>query len=103
MTTSETLIKARHLIEQGWCQGALFKLSKGKTRYCIAGALREAKYQVDRSPGLAIDCHNAIFAASGIKPTDIAEFNDAPGRKKSQILKLMDDAIELAKRKESEQ
>ena len=99
MTTSQTLIKARDLLQQGWCQGALFKQSKGKTRYCIVGAIHD----VNQSHLMIRRCLRMVREAAGIEEWDVAAFNDAPGRKKSEILKLMDDAIELAKQEESKQ
>ena len=98
MTTSQTLIKARDLLQQGWCRGGFIKVSKGKERFCIAGAI----YRAQPFQRAGDKCLHMVCAAGGIERHLIAQFNDAPGRKKSEILKLMDDAIELAKREESE-
>ena len=102
MTTSETLIKARDLLAQGWCQGVAWIHNKnGGYTYCIFGALEKSK---DNQKAL-FEARDFIYGALARRQyeKDIEDFNDAPGRTQAEILKLMDDAIELAKQEESEQ
>ena len=102
MTTTQALIKARNLLKQGWCQGAMSKrLGGNKYRYCILGAIKAA--DPTQSQAVWKQCVDTILEAKECEYVDIMKFNDAPGREKSEILKLMDDAIKLAKREESEQ
>lgn len=101
MTTSETLIKARHLIAQGWCQRDSFTRSNGQDHYCMLGAIDKAGFE----RGGLVEILKIIGRAMGPKHqgVSIPEFNDAPVRTKAEVLEVMDDAIELAKQEEPEQ
>ena len=79
--TTVTLMKARNILEKGWCQGAL---QKGD-RYCILGALDEAGFGSLRPAA----CIQSVCGDG-----DIAHFNDAPNRIHAEVLEVMDKAIQ---------
>lgn len=99
MTPKEILIAARALIDtpEKWVKGAFALHTDHGTCYCLAGALLKA------TPG---DIFNEDFAAAGtvLKKainSPSADFrlhlwNDAPERTHSEVLAVVDRAIELS-------
>lgn len=95
--TTRTLMKARDILEKGWCQG---RLEIGD-KHCIAGAIRLAMgIPVDNSLSRSSRCDeywvvsNAV--ASAIGWNDVVSFNDERDRTHAEVLEAMDRAIQLS-------
>ncbi len=106
MTPKEILIQGRAKVERGWCQGftALdangeFTVAEGPhaVAFCAIGATQNYQH-----PGEEWAARHLIRQALGSNHGDlgIAEYNDAPGRTKAEILTLFDEAIKLAEKGE---
>lgn len=104
MTQVEALKKARELIARpyGWTKGR-FKRTYPKrgTQYCLLGAVRQISgYKRTDEPhkptmqNLEIRLEQCIYKNYGIH--GVATFNDAQGRKKKDVLKVLDCAIKSA-------
>lgn len=104
-TVKETLVAARWILENvGWCQGSYYKDKNGTNvglsgRYnpenvacaCALGSI----YLVDTDDTLALDKVITILSDAS-KIESVADFNDAPGRTKEEVLNLFDRAIKGA-------
>ena len=100
MKTSTKLRKARALIETGWCKGAFARTKSGRAtksrdskaaRWCAMGACRRVgldTFSLSRALSL-------VDAGGGL-----AAFNDSQTNKRP-VLKLFNDAIELAEASEA--
>jgi hypothetical protein len=99
----ETLIKAKSLIEHGWCQGTGARNAQGgmanptnhdATSWCMLGALDAVTATAPRSNNyrrkLYLQAHDMIYKVLG---GDIADFNDEPTRLPSEVLAVFDKAI----------
>lgn len=92
MTTHETLVAAKsHLMEHGWCQGALHR----DDQVCVIGAINVAGWGSielneqqlgERRPllGLLSEINEAMVCGS---------WNDAPERTFDDVIALLDRAI----------
>ncbi len=100
MNAVEVLERARRRIASGWTQEVAARDVSGKpvsydaieaTRWCAIAAV-----WVDGDKCAANFLREALKKRRVGK--DIATWNDAPGRKRAEVVKLFDDAIELAKK-----
>ena len=109
----EILTSARAFIERGWTQGALARNRQGMRcsaimerdeacAWCAVGALDAGAYElfgrVDHAgiPLAALTLKEVIFPE---KPANhyLSDFNDAPERKKEEVISVYDKAIERLK------
>ena len=89
--TTITLMKARDILEKGWCQGAL----QDGERHCILGSIRAVlglpmafcSGDFERRYCSAVDAVSRIVSCP-------ANFNDDPNRTHSEVLDVMDQAIQ---------
>jgi hypothetical protein len=93
-----SLIAARDLIKNGWCQQSYKKELKNETRYCVLGALHYATladaYPNHLNSSELLDQIKTVFAtAAGITAGHIESWNDERGRQKSEVLAAFDRAI----------
>ena len=120
MTTElEHLRKMRELLAKGWTQGAwardgegqdVFTDSETATCFCLAGASTRTRSGVQKLiPNAllrALDCVEPDLAGRYDKSNDftvrliIVRWNDRPGRTQSEVLALIDRAIEIAEESE---
>jgi hypothetical protein len=89
----EALLRILALIEVGWIKGRSKKMRAGRACYCISGAYQEAlkdapDFQTDR-------VWKAIREATPFHADPIS-YNDAKGRTKADIVRLLKFAIEKA-------
>lgn len=99
LSVLQVLRKARARVARGWCQRDLAKTKGGRScnptdkeaaRFCAYGALDSLGY----------DTADATLVLRTFVPRGhIASFNDAPGRKKSEVVALFDKAIAKVKQK----
>ncbi len=86
----QILLRGREILEQGWCQGA----GRTRTGVCLAVSLHGAsKYET------YVKAHMLLLWAikeTGFNHGGVSEFNDFPGRSKSEVLAVCDRATELA-------
>ena len=83
-STLEVLVAARWiLVRWGWRQGAY---GEGQGPHCVIGALRE----VDTESGIMSAAESALCMRLG---SNLASFNDAPGRTFGEVLTLLDRTI----------
>lgn len=81
MTVHETLCKARNLIDRhGWCQHSF---ARGGM-YCTLGAIKAVAK-------LDYQCREVLLSV--LKVESVANWNDAPGRTKQEVLDAFDRAI----------
>lgn len=101
---TETLKKARSLIEKGWCQDLYVTRQDGPPvgipvaeqdlegcRFCISGALYQASgaSSIWSTFKIAAEIERLGF----ISEDDVVKWNDDRFRTKEEVLKLFDDAI----------
>ena len=86
MTTRETLIAARGLIDtpEKWCQDAYER----DGRRCALAAVNQGW----RGP----EAYHALLIACGDDAKSIGEWNDAPERTHAEVMEAFDRAIEAA-------
>lgn len=83
----------------GWCQGSLHKWPNRKGSEVLASCLLGALYMaVDDADDAGVGrytqaLHDAIGVLNRDLPGGIVAFNDAPGRRKHEVLALLDRAI----------
>jgi len=91
----EVLKEAREKIRQGWCQGGPARDHRDATistgdpnacKWCLFGALM----------AVTDDWDGPRAAIKEFTGCSLAEWNDAPGRTKAEVLALLDKAIERA-------
>lgn len=93
----EVLIKARELIERGWCKGRLsVTLPEGQVNYCSIGAIEKASGMRDQPypphPEILSNYINAINKLSVVMgDKNIGAFNDS--HTKEEVLEAFDKAI----------
>lgn len=97
----KVLIKAKKLIEIGWCRGTYAKRHHGKDHYCATGAIQEAALLTKR-----LNCISAaqkalcdVLGEKGnphIYGSYIAVFND-DAKSKHEVLAVFDKAIHKVK------
>ncbi len=95
------LRRMRVLLEKGWTQGAFSRDESGDATYgtgqkptswCVLGALYEGS-----EPPLCVRTRKVLDDAIGPSGYDsIYEWNDAPGRTKTEVIGLMDRVIAAA-------
>lgn len=104
MKASKVLIKAKKFIKKGWTKYVVARdkrgdtvnaRSKKATQWCAVGSIWAAK----RSGTFASESFAFLkqaMIASGAQASTVANWNDASGRTKKQVLVLFDNAIKLA-------
>lgn len=106
MTVSEVLFKAADLCKQGWMQDWYAKDAKGYNTQptshgvvcvCAWGAIQRAAMKCVAG----IDDEATVFAETVIRRRahrriGIARWNDAKGRTKSQVVRMLKEAARLA-------
>jgi hypothetical protein len=92
-TAREALLRILALIEVGWIKGRSKKMRAGRACYCISGAYNE----VVKGAGYLL-CHDTWGAIKQATPfhADPIGYNDAKGRTKADIVRLLKFAIEKA-------
>ena len=97
----DALVRARELVERGWCQGWFARdadgvevsfASQSACRFCAIGAIRRVADIPDGNNGIGL-----LFRAGGLTALDLAAWNDAPERTQADVLALYDAAIALAR------
>lgn len=90
--------KAKLKKRKGWVQGSNHMIDGGVDRYCSRGAVDAAMRDLQSYAGVQRDL--ALGALSECIPRDangwavsIVSYNDAPKRKKKEILRMFDCAI----------
>ena len=87
----DALVRARGLVERGWCQGRYEADGQGETRaYCAVGAWLATGEQ---DVSLTLLVRALRDAGHG----HLIEWNDAPERTQADVLALYDAAIALAR------
>lgn len=103
MTVCQLLVRARAKIVKGWCKGEMAYDAKGNVadpesrnacKWCAAGAIA------------AIDSTNVYMYSEAIHEIRkanrigfLTEWNDAPGRRKSHVLRAFDKAIAATRKR----
>lgn len=99
MTPREALVAARELLtpEGAWTQGAFARVGRGGNPigpaeprakcFCIVGALKRV------CPWEASLAFRALERAIGVRPGDVVNWNDTPGRTQAEVLEVLDKAI----------
>ena len=88
-----TLIRARALIEQGWCQHRSRCSIEGNVQHCMLGALDSVAHGLTEREG-AKSALLSVIPAQALYPFgSITAWNDAFGRTKSEVLDKYDEAI----------
>lgn len=89
----KTLKKVRSLLRPGgrWIQGAYHEHRNGHECYCLVGAINEVA-------GTASAAHRlrtarALCHVAGAKGNGLIAWNDRDGRKKREVLELLDTTI----------
>jgi len=100
MTTVEVLTRAREILWKGWCQGPYAETRKGvavevdhpdAVRFCSYGALDRVAWEEGTSVSDATDALIRV-----INTPQVAGWNDAPNRKKREVIAAFDRAIKAA-------
>lgn len=86
------LIEGRARIEKGWCQG---KLRGWGGEVCMMGSVLEFERKSYWSDPLYKQAVTKLWQAIEFSG-GVPKWNDAPGRKKEEIIAAFDKAIELA-------
>ena len=98
MKTITVLRKAKRLIEKGWTKRAWARNSHGRAvdahsrsavRFCALGAIRLASKGVTADRVGARDALHSVLEFT----SNIENFNDDPGTKKSDVIRLFNRAI----------
>lgn len=95
-----TLLRARELLEHGWCQGAYARDADGHIckehdgaamSFCLAGAT----YRAATESSAKFSTYNGacLWLADAFNGDCISEYNDAHGRTKAEVLDVVDRAI----------
>lgn len=99
--TLRTLIRAREILEKGWCKAALAKDARGRAvkpsdpaavSWCLAGAAFRAALK-ERSPTYAAATLEIIDALPACAGESIGIFNDQYDTTKDDVLRILDRAI----------
>lgn len=111
-TVLDVLVRARELIEQGWCQHDFAQDAYGQEtgsmgdddacRFCAWGAIRHTTWELesDLARQIQLEVQATRALAMAIKGDTIcpggtiAEWNDTFGRKQIDVLEVYDTAIE---------
>lgn len=95
-----TLIKARRLlIDYGWIKGDFESECNGKVCYCTEGAIHASSIDwniEDEAHSVFIDANPSVTRNFN---NSIPDWNDVARRRKGQVIKAFDKAIELAKQR----
>lgn len=99
MNTKEALIKAKNLLNQGWCQ-AKFRDSESN-KYCTMGAIF-AVCPDQNGQNEMVEAFGSLLPenpSNGLKGTyaimaNIMRWNDAPERTKKEVIEVLNKAIE---------
>jgi hypothetical protein len=95
---AQSLQLVRRQIQRGWCQLHSYRRRSGRESYCLVGAINECLEtwaERDRviqtlTTALPEPCTSRWRA---VKISALVNFNDAPGRRKGDILALIDRAL----------
>jgi hypothetical protein len=98
MEISPSLQLVRRQIKRGWCQLRTYRRRSGRFSYCLMGALNECvetwaqRTAVIESLTAALPepCSSPWRA---VKVAALVDFNDTPGRRKRDVLALIDRAL----------
>jgi len=103
------LARAKNLLaNRGWTQGVFARDKNGRevsagdskaTRFCINGAIDRACRGIKNGSARAAAWSKAADAVQRAvpKPFGAVGYNDATGRKRKEMIALLDEAIKLAK------
>lgn len=102
-TKHRLLRQARSIIERGWCQGCEARDRNGNwvptfsnkaVKFCTWGGVERAREElgIKWSPDEAFAIEDLLLSCTK-NQDDIANWNDMPSRRKSQVLSLYDRAI----------
>ena len=100
LTETQILIESRRLLEQGWTTRASARTDKGipcewdeakACQWCATGAMLHVV-----SMFAPAHFHALNFLREAIGQHSIVAWNDAPGRRKEEVLAAFDRAIELS-------
>lgn len=91
------LVFALARIKAGWTTGANRRLWKGKCQYCLRGAIMEDKPYRSRAirEKATKFVEDSISTIDGFRPSMVG-FNDAIGRKKAEVIAVLNAAIAKA-------
>lgn len=104
----EVLLRARQLIEGGWCKGRYHLtaeeqkrkpqygfvedwLNTDDDRYCTIGAIRQAAFDIGYQGNIAPIIERVRVASRANIP--VSRWNDQPQRTKTEVLEAIDRAI----------
>lgn len=101
------LIRARQLLQRGWCKGGLAK--KGRkivepqdpeaSRFCLVGAMNRAySEQGENNIALGKALNAILHAIAGRCYGAIPAWNDTPGRTQEEVLRLLDGILARARK-----
>lgn len=102
-TLQQNLIKARGLVEAGWCKNDLTVSKYGKEHFCITGAIRQVLYGSPYGHAeedsikwtLEVHMRTALFAPYQYRTRAVSleEWNDMKSRRKKEVVAAFDRAI----------
>ena len=102
MSTRQTLIQVRKLVEAGWLQFYNHTMDNGHDRYCLLGAINKVTH--DNETTAYVEAKRALAAViPSREPVSmdrafwvITKYNDHPGRTQAEVLAVIDLAIARA-------
>lgn len=104
-TAAEFLRCAKRLVRKGWAQGRYAQsksgrqvdvMSRSATKFCMIGAMLRCDGDAFMPSPLYMQARRTM--AKVVPHSDVARYNDAAGRKKSEVLAMYDTAIALVTR-----
>ncbi len=109
VTVNALLVRARALIRKGWTQGPMARGKSGRPvrvtgpaacKFCAYGSLVRAEFELRRGAADGYYVYMAAFARLNrtvrrrfCTPGGLISYNETPGRKKSAVIALFDEAI----------
>lgn len=108
-TVADVLVRMRELLRRGWTQGHFATSAGGRdvdalsvsaARFCLNGAWNRATHDLTASLKVAGTVQSLVWGCvpNFQRPTT---FNDAKGRKKSEVIAVVSCAIEKARAQEA--
>ena len=92
----DVLLKAASIVEQGWCQGALYRtngvhntlvVQEDAEQSCAVGAISRALFHLNGDHELLIATHRNL--QKHLLFSEIATWNDSPGRTAAEVAEAM--------------